>query len=136
MFEMGADTGLLEIDNVSVVAGYVGTAGVVAVPTPDSAAPALTIDSNDVVVFADTAATGVDVNPGWGQRGSLLPAADAEAGDILAFHDLNYQGIALDGSRTCRARTRYTWTCGLAPPARLRSVWSVTVLSINWSRSA
>ena len=50
MFEMGADTGLLEIDNVSVVAGYVGTAGVVAVPTPDSAAPALTIDGNDVVV--------------------------------------------------------------------------------------
>ena len=41
----------------------------------------------------------MDVNPGWGQRGSLLPAADAEAGDILAFHDLNYQGIALDGSQ-------------------------------------
>ena len=36
MFDMGA-AGLLEIDNVSVVAGYVGTAGMVAVPTPDAA---------------------------------------------------------------------------------------------------
>ena len=40
----------------------------------------------------------MNVNPGWGQRGSLAAQNDAEAGSILKFSDLNYQGIDLGGN--------------------------------------
>ena len=99
MFDMGADAGILEIDNVSLVVGHIGTPGVVPVPTPDTAAPAFVPAGDDVAVFIDAAESGVVVNPGWGQRGSLLPYSDADAGQVLAFHDLNYQGIDLGGAR-------------------------------------
>ena len=66
--------------------------------TPEEAAPAFTADADDVAIFIDAASPGVNVNPGWGQRGSLLPETDAEADEILKFSDLNYQGIDFGGS--------------------------------------
>ena len=38
------------------------------------------------------------MNPGWGQRGSLYLESDAEAGEILKFSNLNYQGIDFGGT--------------------------------------
>ena len=43
---------------------------------------AFTADADDVAIFIDAASPGVNVNPGWGQRGSLLPETDAD-GEIL-----------------------------------------------------
>ena len=84
------------IDDVHFPQAVIVEAPVVA--TPEEAAPAFTADADDVAIFIDAASPGVNVNPGWGQRGSLLPETDAEAGEILKFSDLNYQGIDFGGS--------------------------------------
>ena len=84
------------IDDVHFPQAVIVEAPVVA--TPEEAAPAFTADADDVAIFIDAASAGVNVNPGWGQRGSLLPETDAEAGEVLKFSDLNYQGIDLGGS--------------------------------------
>ena len=84
------------IDDVHFPQAVIVEAPVVA--TPEEAAPAFTADADDVAIFIDAPSPGVNVNPGWGQRGSLLPETDAEAGEILKFSDLNYQGIDFGGS--------------------------------------
>ena len=88
-FASGAatNTGVVMIDDVHFPQAVIVEAPVVAT------APAFTADADDVAIFIDAASPGVNVNPGWGQRGSLLPETDAEAGEILKFSDPNYQGI-------------------------------------------
>ena len=69
----------------------------------------------------------MNVNPGWGQRGSLLPETDAEAGEVLKFSDLNYQGIDLGGSYDVSGKEHVRLTSGLRLVVRSRSVRLVLV---------
>ena len=62
---------------------------------PETAAPAPGIDADDQAVFIDVASDMVEnLNPGWGQAGSLAAVNLGDAvGDVLKVSDLNYQGI-------------------------------------------
>ena len=57
------------IDDVHFPQAVIVEAPVVA--TPEEVMPAFTADADDVAIFIDAASPGVNVNPGWGQRGSL-----------------------------------------------------------------
>ena len=111
--DFGHDTGLFEIDNVSLVAGHVGTEAL-NLPAddnsdggsdgPQAAAPTLVLDADDIDVYvAADAANGdsqgalTDANPDWGQSGSGATIAHPVAGPSVIHIQNdgtnNYQGM-------------------------------------------
>ena len=70
--------------------------------TPTISATAPTVDDSVAISLYSDALIDDGVvtnfNPGWGQSGSLAPATDAgtDAGNVLKFTNLNYQGIELN----------------------------------------
>ena len=98
LFDMGADVGIIVIDNVSLVVGTAGDGGGGAAPT--TGAPIPTHASTDVfAIFSDsyTVLEGTDFNPGWGQA-TQYSTVDIEGNEAIKLAGLNYQGLALAGN--------------------------------------
>ena len=85
---------LYKIDQVNIPATDLEAAPVV--NPPNAVAPAFTPETADVVLYADAAATGVTIDPNWGQQTNLTEVADtAGVGSVMKLANFNYQGILL-----------------------------------------
>jgi hypothetical protein len=59
-----------------------------------------TLAEGSLAIFTDAQnpdITGLNINPGWGQAGSLTAAETVNGGDVLFFENFNYQGIDFAG---------------------------------------
>jgi len=112
IFDMGAATGYVFIDNVSVTevvntcsngiqdgtetgVDCGGTCAPCSTATPTTNAPIPTRPQADVVsIFSDSYTNiAADLNPNWGQSGSVNPTFTVTPGNnILAYTNFNYQG--------------------------------------------
>ena len=92
-FDMGADTGTVVIDNVTL---KVKPVEITAGPTDSPAAP--TIDAADVIsIYSDTYTDiTTDYNPNWSQAGSVNTTYDpGDGNNVLVYTNFNYQGSLL-----------------------------------------
>lgn len=97
LFDMGADVGIVVIDNVSLVQGGEGTP-VVEAPEPQTAAPTPPDrDAADVISLFSNAYTNIEVTSWateWSQ-GSTSTDIQVEGDDVKQFNLNNFSGIQL-----------------------------------------
>ncbi|MCP4879058.1 MAG: hypothetical protein GY905_00810, partial [Gammaproteobacteria bacterium] len=101
IFDMGHDVGEVLIDDVELISSA-STATPATAPTAAATAPTVT-DADAISLYSDTLASDnvvTNLNPGWGQSGSLGAATDVDSavGNVLKFTSLNYQGIELNST--------------------------------------
>ena len=100
LFDMGADVGAVNIDNVILSDGHTGTellgSYTASDAEPTTAAPT-TIPDSALDIYIDAPGTIVtNLDPNWGQT-TILEEVDiaAPAGDMLKFSSTNFQGMDL-----------------------------------------
>ncbi|XOV93542.1 MAG: immunoglobulin-like domain-containing protein [Bacteroidota bacterium] len=94
-FDLGAETGVVIIDNVALVLSDACEA-----PSPTTAAPTPATDPGDVIsIFSDayTNISGVNTNPNWGQA-TVSTVEMIESNNTLKYANLTYQGTDWTGN--------------------------------------
>ena len=65
-------------------------------PGQPTSVSSTTLAEGSLAIFTDEQnadITGLNINPGWGQAGSLTATESVNGGDVLFFENFNYQGI-------------------------------------------
>lgn len=101
LFDMGAEAGIVVIDNVSLVQGGEGSGGGAEAPEPEVAAPTPPgRDAGDVISLFSNAYTNVDV-AAWTTEwsgGTTNTDILVEGDDVKRFDIVNFNGIQLENS--------------------------------------
>ena len=103
LFDMGAATGAVNIDNVILKAGHLGTEslGSYTAPSddPTSAAPTSIPQSAEDIYIDSVGSIVSTLDPNWGQATDLQEVdLGSPAGDMLKFSSTNFQGIDLNAT--------------------------------------
>lgn len=100
LFDMGADVGIVVIDNVSLVQGSGGSSGETSAPTTSAPTPPSRNAADVISLFSD-AYTNVNVSSfatEWSE-GTTASNVEVAAGDLVKMYDfVNFAGIQLENA--------------------------------------